>query len=138
MFESKQYQTPIFTWKLVNFHQIPYINVAKINFTISKLRNATIEHLIPKSTSFDYKNRNMQILICVCNIDTCKKFECKMLPARQKERQQILNHLSYYPVRAFRPSLQFAHKIQPIILLAKSCFPSILIDPESTGFSTNE
>ena len=53
--------------------------------------------------------------------------------ARSKIDSKFLNYLALF-VRVFHPTL-FACKI-PYFLLPKHCIPSILIDPESTGFST--
>ena len=69
-------------------------------------------------------------------------FEHKIyLPSAQirQENNEFKNHLSVWFVRGFPcPSFYCCLHAKILILLAKSCIPSILIDPESMEFSTIE
>ena len=98
--KAKYYQTPLFTWKALKVWCIPYINVAKIDFTISKLRNPMIEHLTSKS-------RNANFKLCMQYIYMQKqRFECKNATCKEK-MDSGLHKTTYliYPVIAFHLSL---------------------------------
>ena len=65
------------------------------------------------------------------------EFCMKKQLARSKIDSQFLKLLSFIFV-SFPSIHPYSLHAKFLILLAKSCFPSILIDPESMGFSTNE